>query len=201
MDGTCAKRKVDIVDGMAEFQSLDKSQRIKSFADLADYFSTRVLTKYSNSDELRLIFDRYDVQASLKCATRVIRQGVQEPIYYHIMDSIHTERILLKKLLSHPNTKLELTKYLSEKLLMHAKQLRHRISDSYLGTLLRRNPERYELHQQQSRRSRHKDCSPCHKRWCCRAMYSLTRHRCFCSGNKTLFPIFPRHHFCYLGRS
>lgn len=37
MDGTCAKRKVDIVDEMAEFQSLDKPQRIKSFADLADY--------------------------------------------------------------------------------------------------------------------------------------------------------------------
>ena len=38
-------------------------------------------------DELRLIFDRYDIPLSLKMATRARRQGQQPVIAYHITDS------------------------------------------------------------------------------------------------------------------
>ena len=52
-----AERKVDIVDGMAELQSLNKPAWIKQCSDLATHFSARVLDKYSKSDEVRIIFD------------------------------------------------------------------------------------------------------------------------------------------------
>ena len=48
--------KVAIVDAMADLQSINKSDEIKTCAHLADHFITRVLQKYSDSDEVRLIF-------------------------------------------------------------------------------------------------------------------------------------------------
>ena len=46
---------------------------------LAEHFKEKVLQKYFESDELHLVFDRYDVPFSLKSATRVRRQGDQQP--------------------------------------------------------------------------------------------------------------------------
>ena len=63
--------KVDIVDGMAVLQSLDKPARITKRVELAKHFSVRILQKHSDCDELHLVFDRYDIPLSLKSATRV----------------------------------------------------------------------------------------------------------------------------------
>ncbi|KAK3754688.1 hypothetical protein QZH41_015388, partial [Actinostola sp. cb2023] len=93
--------RVDIVDGMAELQSLNKPEWIKNCQHLANHFTAKMFEKYSESDELRLIFDRYDVPLSLKMATRVRRQGGQPPISYHITDSTNISRVPMKKLLSH----------------------------------------------------------------------------------------------------
>ena len=61
--------KVAIVDGMAEIQSLDKPEWIKTCKHLAEHFNNRLFSKYDENQEIRLIFDRYDVPSSLKCAT------------------------------------------------------------------------------------------------------------------------------------
>ena len=80
--------KVAIVDGMAEVQSLDKPEWITNCAQLAKHFSDRV-QMHTGSNEVRLIFDRYDLPFSLKAATRVRRQGSRAPVYYHITDTTH----------------------------------------------------------------------------------------------------------------
>ena len=58
--------KVAIVDTIAEVQLLDKPDWIKTLKDLAEHFSNRLFSKYDDTQEIRLIFDRYDVQSSLK---------------------------------------------------------------------------------------------------------------------------------------
>lgn len=54
---------------------------------------------------------------SLKTATRKTRQGGQDPIYYKITDTTHIAKVPMKRLLSHVNTKMELTQYLARKTL------------------------------------------------------------------------------------
>ena len=62
---------------------------------------------HTGSNEVRLIFDRYDLPFSLKAVTRVRRQGSQAPVYYHITDTTHIAKVPMKRLLSH-TTKMEL---------------------------------------------------------------------------------------------
>ena len=111
------------IDAMAEVQSLDKPEQIRNCSHLADHFICRIFEKYGDSDEIRLIFDRSDIPASLKHATRLKRQGQQDLIYYRITPSTlitsHYEKI---KLLSHTSTKDELAKYLAEPTIEHAER-------------------------------------------------------------------------------
>ena len=69
--------KVAIVDGMSEVQSLDKPAWIKTCKSLAEHFIARLFVKYNNTQQNRLIFDRFDVLSSLKFATRSKRQGTR----------------------------------------------------------------------------------------------------------------------------
>ena len=57
--------KVAIGDGMAEVQSLDKPDCIKTCKDLAEHFITRLFVKYNSTQKIRLIFDMYNVLSSL----------------------------------------------------------------------------------------------------------------------------------------
>jgi hypothetical protein len=68
-DSTRPPLTVSIIDGMAELQCLDKPEWVKNCAQLADHFIATIGQKY-RSDEVRLIFDRYDIPMSLKEATR-----------------------------------------------------------------------------------------------------------------------------------
>ena len=54
------RMQVCIIDAMAEVQSLDKPDWIKSCSQLADHFACRIFENYGDNDEIRLIFDRYD---------------------------------------------------------------------------------------------------------------------------------------------
>ena len=55
---------------------------------------------------------------SLKTATWVSRQGGQDSIYYKITDTTHIAKVLMKRLLSHVSTKMELsTQFLAKKTL------------------------------------------------------------------------------------
>jgi len=103
------RKKVVIADGMAQLQLLDKPAITTNCANLAEHCTERVLVKYSHSDELHLVFERYDIPLSLKSATRVRRQGDQHPVYYRITDSTHIAKVIMKRLLSHEKPKTELT--------------------------------------------------------------------------------------------
>lgn len=116
------RMRVSIVDAMAEVQSLEKPEWIKTCLNLADHFTCRIFEKYRDSDEIRLIFDRYDLPSSLKEATRLKRQGKQDQVYYRITSSTYIAKLTMKKLLSHVKTKKELTEYLAEKTIEHAKR-------------------------------------------------------------------------------
>ena len=71
---------------------------------------------------MRLVFDRYDLPSSLKTATRAQRQGTTDPVYYRITDSTQIAKVNMKRLLSHSNTKMELTVYLAQKSMEYAVQ-------------------------------------------------------------------------------
>jgi len=98
--------KVAVADGMAEVQSLDKPVWVNICKHLAEHFTICIFDKYSDMQQIRLIFDRYDVFSSLRS------NGTQDPIPYHITDSTHISEVPLKKLLSHTKTKAELTDFL-----------------------------------------------------------------------------------------
>ena len=82
----------------------------------------RILDKYGSMDEVRVIFDRYDVQHSLKQSTRNRRLGSQTAFTYHITDSTNIAKIFLR-LLFHRDRKKELTGYLADKMLQQAHAL------------------------------------------------------------------------------
>ena len=111
--------KVAIVDRMAEVQLLDKPEWIRNCAQLAEH-SNRVMQTHTGSNEVRLIFDRYDLPFSLKAATRVRRQGSQAPVYYHITDTTQIAKVPKRRLLSHTKTKMELTISLGQKMKEYA---------------------------------------------------------------------------------
>ena len=90
------KKKVFIVDGMAKLQSVGKPAVITTCAHLAEHFTEKVLQKYFESDELHLIFDRYDFPLSLKSATRVRRQVDQHPVYYRVKGFTHIAKVPMK---------------------------------------------------------------------------------------------------------
>ena len=102
---------------MAEVPSLVKPPGIATCNELAEHFFNQLFNKYNASEEIRLFFDKYDVPMSLKTATRVQRQGKNEPVYCHITDSTHIAKVNTKRLLSHTKTKQELTVYLARSLL------------------------------------------------------------------------------------
>ena len=116
------RMKVSVIDAMAEVQSLDKPEQIHNCSHLADHFVSRIFEKYGDSDEIRLIFDRYDIPASLRQATRLKRQGQLDLIYYRITPSTLITKVTGKKLLSHTRTKDELAKYLAELTIEYAER-------------------------------------------------------------------------------
>ena len=88
---------------------------MKTCKDLVEHFIVLLFVKYNNTQQIHLIFDRYDVLSSLKSATSSKWQGTQKPIYYHITDSTHIDQVTLKKLISHTKTKAVLTASLAQK--------------------------------------------------------------------------------------
>ena len=56
---------VPVVDGMAEVQSLDKPDWIQKCQQIAEHFNDRLFSKYDGNQEIRLVFDRYDIPSSL----------------------------------------------------------------------------------------------------------------------------------------
>ena len=99
---SCDLRSIMRNRNIADYQKpcLDKPVWINTCKDLAEHFTTYIFNKYSDMQQIRLIFDRYDVLSSLKSATWSKRQGTQDPIHYHITDSTPISNIPLTKLIS-----------------------------------------------------------------------------------------------------
>ena len=89
-----------------------KSESIENCAEFASIFCKRVINKASKFDEVRIIFDRYDVK-SVKANTRAGRIKGIAPVHYKVTDST---RIRHLEFLTSIETKRELTRYLADKL-------------------------------------------------------------------------------------
>ena len=95
---------------LAERQSLYKAVDIKDCSQWAERFTARIIHKYKSSDEVCLIFDRYELPKCLKTATWVNRQAGQDPYI----------NVLVIPCFSHSKTENELSSSLAENFLDHA---------------------------------------------------------------------------------
>ena len=111
---TEVQMRVSVVDAMPEVQCLEKPRWVKNCSHLADHFTNRIFQKFGENEELRLVFDRYDIPFSLKEGTRTTRLGEQNAVYY-ITPSTHIAQVPIKKLFSHTKAKMELADYLAKK--------------------------------------------------------------------------------------
>ena len=113
-------QKVAIVDGVADLQTLDKPEHVKTCLQLACHFIERFWEKYETHDEVHLVFDRYDIgDVSLKASTRERRLAGNKAVAYHITDTSSIAKVSMKNLLAHVKTKDEMTAYLAERILQH----------------------------------------------------------------------------------
>ena len=104
---------VIMFDGMAVVNQIKKSDAIRTCKDFAKVFVARVLHAAESYSEVQLIFDRY-IASSLKGQTRDKRTG-SVVTRFKISDHTLIDNVSLKTLLSHVETKKELTAYLSQK--------------------------------------------------------------------------------------
>ena len=130
--------------------------------------------------------------AELQFLCKPERQAGQDPVYYRISNSTHIAKVPMRRHLSHSETKNELSSYLAEKFLDHAKSTRF----CGLGLPVSCNTSKCEPPSEWSRRSRHQDVTTCSGRNCQRcegAVYPSSRHRWICSTSKTLSGAVLRH--------
>ena len=113
--------RVAVVDAMVIVQSLDKPKSVKTCKDLSDHFCSKVTQLFDRYEEVHLVFDRYDVERSLKTEGRSVRLSGKQSIAYHIADSTRIENVSMKTLLSHSSTKDELSVYFSLNLIENVK--------------------------------------------------------------------------------
>lgn len=107
---------VVVIDGMVELQGLRIDTHVNTCAKLADQFISVICKRGKGAHELRVLFDRY-LETSLKDQTRAKRAKCSTPVLFHISDAMDLRYINMKQLLSHKDTKNQLTLYLKEKLL------------------------------------------------------------------------------------
>jgi len=103
---------VAVVDGMADLKTLNKPEGISNII-------AKQWQRYSEYDEVHLVFYRYDIGESLKTSTRERRLGGIKAVVYHITDTTSTAKISKHNLLAHIQTKDELTAYLVHTVLVH----------------------------------------------------------------------------------
>ncbi len=115
------REKVIIIDAQAVVQGIKKSPGMEKISDFGDAFVTRIARMTNGYSEGRVIFDRYTT-ASLKEKTRVKRAGNTEPVKFLIHDSQNIRNVSIKLLLSHSETKAQLTEYLGKRLLEYFAQ-------------------------------------------------------------------------------
>ena len=112
----CDKPSILIIDAMCIVNMVPKSPDMSKAKHFSINFVDIVAGMSDTYDEIRIVFDQY-IPDSLKETTCDKRTVKTTPVHYHVNDD--TEIKNMKAFLSHVNTKAELTKYLSEKLISH----------------------------------------------------------------------------------
>jgi len=134
-------------DAMALGNKVIKTKAIKTCKDFATQFIKQLLSEIKSYDEIRLIFDRYQENSyKLKhyCEIKDVLLYSTSLVRYMIQDNTNIERITLKRLLSHIETKHNLTIYLAK----YAKQALDEIAKEYVivyDTKSGTNLSRYNL--------------------------------------------------------
>ena len=105
-----------VIDAMCIVNMVPKTPEMSKALHFALKFVDIVAGMSDTYDEVRIVFDQY-ISGSLKETTRDKRTVKTTPIHYHVNDD--TEIKNMKVFLSHINTKAELTKYLSDKLISY----------------------------------------------------------------------------------
>ena len=83
--------RVALIDGMAALQAFE-IHKAQNCCELARNVVSHLMRKCTQYDEIRIIFDRYDLENSLKEATRKSRLCGQTPTYYKITDATPTRK-------------------------------------------------------------------------------------------------------------
>ena len=89
---------VVVIDGMPTLQAFD-IKKSKNSAELEDGFVSHIMGKHSQYNEIRIIFDRYDLEKSLKESTRKSRLCRQILTFYKISDATPLKKSKMKTLL------------------------------------------------------------------------------------------------------
>lgn len=115
-EGNSIQTAVLIIDAMCVVNMVTKTCEKFTASDFASKFVDIVEDMGEPYDEMRVVFDQY-LPGSLKETTRNKRTKKTTSIHYHVNDSTDIKNI--KMFLSHIQTKAELTKYISQKVLAH----------------------------------------------------------------------------------
>ena len=110
-------KRVQIIDGMAVVQLMGKPAWVRTVQHLGDHFVNVIESKSINSQEVHVVFYRYDFDKSLKEKTRQTRQKNRRSVAYDISDDAVIEKVSLQELLSNQGNKQKLTVYLAGHLL------------------------------------------------------------------------------------
>ena len=108
------------MDGMAVVQELS-TLAAKTCDEFAEHFIRTVAYRARKYGTLHLIFDRYDVEQSLKQMTRDHRYGKNVDAYSYQVSDTTQIKVPMRKFLSSSKTKDRLTVYLANKTLAHFK--------------------------------------------------------------------------------
>ena len=134
--------KVCIIDAMAIVQAIKKGPSMLNCFDFAQAFVRIICSMLSGYDEGRVIFDRY-LNNSLKAQTRGKRSGGVDPVKFDIKDSTSIKLVPLRTLLSHIETKSQLTEYLGKALLHEFLESRKRLIVVYGTSTYSNQPDAF----------------------------------------------------------
>ena len=103
-----------IIDAMCVVNMITKTNEKFTVSDFARKFVDIIDDMGAPYDEMRVVFDHY-LPGSLKETTRDKRTKKMTSVHYHVNDNTEIKNMMM--FLSHIQTKAELTKYLSQKVL------------------------------------------------------------------------------------
>ena len=113
--------KIGVVDEMVLVHKLpNKATAMVTVKDLSMIFFERLMSLTQNCDEIILVFETHKANF-LKRATREMRRHGKDPVQYQVKDETSIKHITLQRLLSHEQTKSDLTEYLAANILGYSR--------------------------------------------------------------------------------